>query len=222
MDELFRRSDFAALFDEDFDHPPAPPPPPEPEVIEPTFTAGEVEAARENAWHEGHEAGTVEAKTADTAIARQVLIQVAAQMEASRAEVGQIAEQSADAIARVLLDCFAAAFPAISARHGEREVQEIIRSVLPALRHEPKIAIRLHPAAARCVREEIEQLDPDQACHIDLIPTDAMGLGDVRISWRNGAAVRDTAALWQQIADILAPAGLLTSSTIAKEIERVE
>ena len=36
-----------------------------------------------------------------------------------------------------------------------------------------------------------------------------MAPGDVRIAWHNGAATRDAAALWQQVAAILAPAGLL-------------
>jgi hypothetical protein len=57
---------------------------------------------------------------------------------------------------------------------------------------------------------------------VDLIPTDTMKAGDLRITWRNGSAVRDTGALWQQVADILAPAGLLPSHPVLKETERVE
>ncbi len=45
--------------------------------------------------------------------------------------------------------------------------------------------------------------------------------GDARVTWRNGQALRDTAALWAQIVDILAPAGLLPYAA-AKEAEHVE
>jgi flagellar biosynthesis/type III secretory pathway protein FliH len=224
MDRLYvgSRSVAASLFDEDFDHPPAPPLPPDPEVIEPVFTAVELEAARETAWREGHETGRTEAEQSDTAIARQVLAHIAAQLDLAGAEASRIAEQSAEAIARLLLDCFATTFPALSARHGDSEVRAIVRAVLPPLRQEPKIAIRLDPVSARSVAREIERLDPDQLLRVDLIPTHAMPAGDVRITWRNGSAVRDTAALWQQVVDILAPAGLLPSHPAVKEIERVE
>ena len=40
--------------------------------------------------------------------------------------------------------------------------------------------------------------------------------GDVRIAWRGGAAARDATALWQQVAAILAPAGLLRTDVVFK------
>jgi flagellar biosynthesis/type III secretory pathway protein FliH len=219
MDRLYAgsRSVAASLFDEDFDHPRAPPPPPEPEIIEPVFTGAELEATRETAWREGHEIGRSEAERSDTAISRQVLAHIGAQLDTARAEASRIAEQSAEAIAHLLLDCFATTFPALSARHGNNEVLAVIKAVLPPLRHEPKIAVRLDPVSARAISREIERLDPDQLLRVDLIPTDALAVGDVRITWRNGSAVRDTAALWQQVADILAPAGLLPSHPAVKE-----
>ena len=224
MNMLFTptRPGSASLFDEDFDRPPAPPPPPEPEVIEPVFTVAELDSARETAWREGHDTALADAEKSATVIAGRVFAHIAAQLDTARAEASKIAEQSAEAIAHLLLDYFATAFPALSALHGVNEVRAIIRTVLPPLRQEPKIAIRLDPVSARSVAHEIERLDPDLVDRIDLIPTDAMKAGDLRITWRNGSAVRDTGALWQQVADILAPAGLLPSHPVLKETERVE
>jgi hypothetical protein len=42
--------------------------------------------------------------------------------------------------------------------------------------------------------------------------------GDVRITWRNGSAVRSVDALWQQVVDVLAPAGLLRVDASVKEM----
>jgi hypothetical protein len=39
----------------------------------------------------------------------------------------------------------------------------------------------------------------------------------VRIAWHNGSAVRDAAALWEQVAAVLVPAGLLRADAMIKE-----
>ena len=41
--------------------------------------------------------------------------------------------------------------------------------------------------------------------------------GDLRITWQNGSAVRNATALWQQVAEILVPAGLLRTDIGVKE-----
>ena len=62
------------------------------------------------------------------ALVEAIAAQFAANAEAAAAS---IAEQSAEAIARLLLDSLAAAFPALCARYGEAEVRAIVRAVLP-------------------------------------------------------------------------------------------
>ncbi len=52
---------------------------------------------------------------------------------------------------------------------------------------------------------------------MQIIECDAMAPGDVRIAWHNGAATRDAAALWQQVAAVLAPAGLLRADAAIRE-----
>src|ERR1035438_8015475 len=101
------------LFDEDFD---LPPPSPEPEMIQPVFTAAELMAAREEAAREGRDSALAEADASGSAASWRALTEIAARMEAAREEAASIAEQSAEAIARLLLDCFATAFPALSTR----------------------------------------------------------------------------------------------------------
>lgn len=212
-----------ALFDEDFDLPPAHVVAPEPEIIEPVFTAADVEAARDAAWRDGHDTATAEMTASTTEAARQVLVQIAAQLDAACNEASTMAERSAEAIARLLMDAFAATFPALCARHGEGEIRAVVRAILPALHHEPCVTIRLEPQSASAVADEIEHLDPDLLTRVEVVSTATMTAGAVRIAWRNGSAVRDTATLWQDVTAILAPAGLLPSHQVGlKEIELAE
>jgi flagellar biosynthesis/type III secretory pathway protein FliH len=110
----------------------------------------------------------------------------------------------------------------LSARHGPGEVAAVLREILPALHNEPKITVRINPYLIPAITEELLSLDADLVARMRLIPTDNVAPGDVRVTWENGAATRDAASLWTQIASILAPAGLLNLEQTAKEHELVE
>jgi len=207
------------LFDEDFDLPARPP---EPEVIEPVFTAAELLAAREEAAQDSRDRAIAEVEASARLASTRALAEIAAQITAAREQAAAIAEQSAEAIARLLLDCFATAFPALSAQHGAGELAAVLREILPALHREPKITVRINPHLMPAMTEELHSLDAELAVRVRLIPTDSVAVGDVRVAWENGAAIRDAASLWSQIESVLAPAGLLHLESTAKEHELVE
>jgi flagellar biosynthesis/type III secretory pathway protein FliH len=208
-----------ALFADDFDMPDVAP---EPEVIEPVFSAAEVANEREAAWRQGHASGLQEAAATDAAATRSAIEAVAAQFADARDAAAAFAEQSADAIARLLLESLAAVLPTLCARHGEAEVQAIVRAVLPALTREQVITIRANPCTAPSLVREVGRLDPDLASHVQIAECDAMPRGDVRIAWRNGAAARHAAGLWEQVAAILAPAGMLPTDAMTSREETVD
>jgi flagellar biosynthesis/type III secretory pathway protein FliH len=214
MDGFAHHAPVSALFAEDFGAPEAAP---APTVVDPVYSLANLTAAREAAWHDGHAAGLHDAGESDAAATRQAVAAIAEQLAAERDAAAALAEQSAEAIARLLLDSLAATFPALCARHGDAEVRAIVRAVLPGLSQEPAITVRTHPRSARAVAQEIARLDPDLAAHVETIECDAMPPGDVRIVWRSGAAMRDAAALWQQVAAVLAPAGLLRADAGIRE-----
>jgi flagellar biosynthesis/type III secretory pathway protein FliH len=200
-----------ALFAEDFDRPEAAS---EPEAVEPVFSAAELANARDTASREGNAAGRDAAVASDAAATRVAIEALAAQFADARETAAGLAEQSADAIARLLLDSLAAAFPVLCASYGEAEVQAIVRSVLPALNQEQAVTVRTNPLTARSLLREIGRLEPDFASRVQIVECDAMTPGDVKIAWRNGAVVRDATALWEQVAAILAPAGLLRTDVV--------
>lgn len=209
------------LFSEDFDLPPKHDVPPEPEIVEPALTQADLEAARRQAWQAGHAAAAADSAQAATAAIREALAVIAAGMTEARAQADKIAQQAATDLARLLFDSFATIFPATSSAYAEKELRSLTRAILPALRQEPSISIRVNPAHGAALRQEIEQAEPDLATRMEIVATETIRLGDLRVTWRGGQVTRDTAALWQQVAEILAPAGLL-SFAATKEPERVE
>ena len=209
------------LFAEDFDTAPNSRAVPAPEIIEPSFTPADLEAARQQAWQAGHAAAAASAEQVDSASVRDAIAAIAASLADARTEAAAVAQQAAAELARLLLDSFAAVLPALSARHGEAELRSLLRTLLPALSQEPSVSIRIHPQHAAMVRQEIERLDPELAANLRIVASDAMQPGDIRVTWRGGQAARDVAAFWAQVAEALAPAGLLSCAT-TKETEHVE
>lgn len=202
------------LFSEDFDLPEAAA---EPEVIEPAFSASELSAARDAAWQDGHAAGLREANEADAAATRRAIEAIASQLGGECEAAALRAEQAAEAIARLLLDSLAATFPLLCAQYGDAEVRGVVRAVLPALMQEPAITLQAHPRTVTAVVGEVARLDPDLAMRVRTSECEAMPQGNVRVTWRNGSAVRNAAALWQQVAEILMPMGLLHAETTIEE-----
>jgi flagellar biosynthesis/type III secretory pathway protein FliH len=217
--DLGRRPSGKVLFAEDFDLSPAHENPPEPEVIEPTFSAAELEAARAEAWQAGSDAASAAAAAADHAVIRQTIAAIAERLVAAHDELLELAEQSAATVARLLLGSLGVVLPELTARHGEAELQAIIRIVLPGLFKEPSVTLRINPQHCTTVAREIERLDPDLAARLQIVPTESMPAGDARIAWRNGGATRDAAALWEQVAATLALSGLSPSIAEPREIE---
>ncbi len=214
-----RRPSGKILFAEDFDLLPDRDSAPEPEVIEPTFSAAELEAARAEGWQAGSDAAFAEAAAADQTVIRQTVTAVVAQLDAARVELVDLAEQSAATIARLLLGSIGAVLPELAARYGEAELQAVIRVVLPGLFKEPAVTLRINPQHCATVAHEIERVDPDLAARLQIMPTESIPVGDARVGWRNGGATRDVATLWEQVTATLALSGLSPRSAEPQESE---
>ncbi len=199
------------IFGEDFDRPRPAKPEPVPTPPEPVYNAADLQEVRAQALRDGHAAGLAEADGVAAALARHALLTIAERLDGARDEANAVAEEAAEAVARLLMDAFATAFPALCARHAEGELRAIVRSVLPRLREEPMIEVRASPHVAQALSDEIAAVDPDLIDRVRVVSTDAVPMGDIRIAWRAGNARRDTAGLWSEIENVLAPAGLLSS-----------
>lgn len=197
----------STLFDEDFDAPS------DPEVIAPPaapLTESDIAAAREDGIAEGRAAASAEA-----AVAAETL---AAAADALIRELGSLretmlatAEENATAIARLLLDTLATLFPALCARHAEKEARAVVAALLPGLTEEPEVVIRAAPRLVDALAHEVARACPDGSRHVRIVADVAVPPGDVRLRWQGGTARRDAAALWEAVAEVLAPSGLLSA-----------
>ena len=111
-----------------------------------------------------------------------------------------------------MLSALVACLPALCERHGAEELRSVARAVLPALRNEPRITVRVHPGMLAVMQEEVAALDAELAERIEIIPAGAIAPGDVRIGWTDGQAVRDAGRARAAVDDALAALGLLEPS----------
>ncbi len=199
------------LYAEDFDDEGAGPvteeagPVPEPELIEPVFTAAELEAARAEAW----QAGRTEAEHGLSASRNHLLAQLAGGMSEARGGAYAAAEAGAVGVARYMLGALATCLPQLCQQHGAAELRALVRTLLPALSEEPRITIRVNPHMLPVMQAEIATLDAEIAERVHVMPTDAVEPGDARVTWADGSAMRDTARARAAFAEGLASLGLL-------------
>jgi flagellar assembly protein FliH len=209
------------LFAEDFDAPAGITnldEPEGPEEIAPSFAAEAVEAAREEGFADGYSRGLSQAAQDRAEIARQLLASIAERMAAANEAARQAAEDSAAAVADLLMTTLGQLFPALCARHGGGEVAAVAASVLPSLDGEAAITLRVSPHVVEELEAELARLDADLRARITVLATDAVAPGDVRIGWGQGGARRDAAALWADVASVLARYGIDVSASVATRL----
>ncbi|MBV9537638.1 MAG: hypothetical protein JOY70_01755 [Acidisphaera sp.] len=132
-----------------------------------------------------------------------------ARLEEAFASFRSDAEQSAEAVVKAMLASLHAAMPALCARFGGGEAAAVARVVLPNLAGEPQVTLRHHPAIAADLAETVAGLDPELRERVQLCPSESIPVGDVRIAWSGGTAVRDTRAVLHSLAEALAVLGLI-------------
>lgn len=208
----------AILFAEDFDSPNGftalddSAETPESEVAR--ITPEDLAGAREQAYAEGLERGLAQAAADRAEVTRQMLSAIGDRLMTAQAAAKQVAEDSAGAIARLLLGSLATMIPATCARYGENEVLAMARTILPTLAREPQIILKVSPHVAEAVAQELSRLDEGIAGKVSLVPTDTVAPGDVQIDWADGNMTRNSGDLWRRVVDTLAPLDLLPAESL--------
>ncbi len=191
------------LFAEDFAErqPPAPPLPPPPPP--PGFSAADVAAARAAGVAEGQAAGLRAADAAHHAIMADLLAAIAGRLDAAEASRRQAAQATALALAQLLTDALAAVFPTLRQRTATAELHRVAAAVLPPLLGEPDVVVRVNPAQAAALAQQIAAM-PAHAGPVPRIETlEALPPGDAVILWRDGRMLRDAAAICADVTAIL-------------------
>jgi flagellar biosynthesis/type III secretory pathway protein FliH len=181
---------------------------PEPPA-EPLLTALDLEVVREAGYQDGLRDGLQQAAAARDAVVERTIAALEEQLRSAQYQAAQEADRAATSVARVLIQFLMKMLPALCARYGAEEIAEVARAVLPGLHQEPHVVVAVNPEFALEVEAELERQGADMKQRAVLTPTDSVAPGDVRISWRDGWAARDTNDLLQRISAVFASHGLL-------------
>lgn len=202
------------LYAEDFDDE-APPPSPspeepaaEPEPAPPSYTQDELEAAQRAACADAVQAARAEWERSSLCQRTQSLAAIAAALSGTQNEADALAEAVAEGTARTVLSVLAGLLPDLCARHGAAEVRALLRHLLPTLTQQPRITVRVAPAALDGVREDLALLDEDLVAAITLTAA-PLAPGDARVTWTDGSLARDQAAIRHAVSAALTELGLL-------------
>ncbi len=167
----------------------------------PQFSQDDLDAARADAHNEGVAAGRAEVEAALEA-------SVAASMQTMAVHMESLILQQADALRRLDGDFVQLASlvghklaPTLIAEQPVAEIEALVRDCISDMREAPRLIV--HAAEAL-----IEQLGPclDQlkagvhfAGEVLLVADPAMAVGDCRVEWADGSAVRDFGEISSQI-----------------------
>ena len=182
----------------------ATPPPPRAPAGPPPLTQADVDVAcahavqaAEVAWS----AGAAERRA-------EALAQLAAGLAAVREEAALQAETAAEELSRTVLGLVAGALPSFCRDHGDAEVRALVGRLAPLLGRAGRLVVRVHPALAEVLAEDLAGLEEPAAGHVELRPAN-LPPGDVRLAWEDGSLVRDCGAICAALTDGLAQFGLL-------------
>ena len=204
----------ALLFAEDFDAP-SPyiaetPLDLAPEPIEPAYSFSDLQEARAQAATSARAALQAEIADSHQMVVGLALGEICQMMGDVRHTAEALAETHTAALSVLLVRLLRTALPAACAHYGASEAAAMLLALRPALLAEPQVCVQLHPTIADALVADIAAMQSALPGNVLLIPNAAMAPADVRVSWQDGCAVRDTRALLAAIDVALGDAGLFT------------
>lgn len=203
---------FLVLYPEDFAEP-KPRAAPPPAAVEPGFSAADIAAARAEGYASGEAAGRAAAAADRHTHLAEALARLAERLAAAEDAATAAVEMRALALAQVMRDALAAAFPSLTRLHGAAEMRGVIAAVMPALSREASVTMHVPPDLLEAARAALDGLNLRRAAPPRIVADDRLRPGDIEIAWDDGRAVRDGAAIWREVVAALAPLGLPADTT---------
>lgn len=194
---LFDVNDFDEKDDAEDILPEEPPPPPPP----PTFSEAELEGARRDGLARGRAEAAAEAEASRERRVADLLETISREFSTLfAAEDLRNAQFEAESL-RLTLAILERLFPAMNRKYGLAEIQRIIADVLETQREQPVIKIEVQPDYVETIRDHVERVmkqgNMEGSCQV--MGNSALGDGDVRMSWADGGAFRESAETAEDI-----------------------
>lgn len=205
------------LYAEDFDDLPAVPHVPAETHIEqisdePVITADHVEQACRDAVAQARVQWEAQAEQQRT----RALGAIADAIREARADARHQADTVAEGTVTTMLSMLNGALPRLCRDHGPAEVRALVERLLPSLRSEPRVTIRVHPSLVPVLDRDLADAEPELTGTVSVMAA-PVEPGDLRVTWENGSCKRDTRAILAAMQDALSQLGLLCPVEITPE-----
>ena len=177
----------------------------EPEIIVPTFSEEQLQAAKEEAFTAGKEEGILEASTS----VEQEIISSLNMMDTKLTDiVHQQSEFNVELNSTAVLVATGVArkcFPEYIKQSGTREIEGMIRELFPQIITEPRIVIHLNPEQTTDIKEKFKKIADQKHYEGKLIIQEdtSVNPGECTVDWSHGRAERNLDDLWQQITSVV-------------------
>ena len=168
---------------------------------EPTFTAAELEAAKQSAHADGMAAGLDQALRGLERQTAQALEETGRQL----ASLHERQTKSNEAVQRNALEVAVSVVrklsPGIEARDGMSEVERVVVDSLQQVLDQPRVVIRVHDALMQALQGRLKAVSDSVGFtgQLVLIADDRLGPSDCRVEWADGGAERIGARIWSEI-----------------------
>lgn len=172
-----------------------------PEIIAPpVYCAEDVEDAREEGRLAGGEEARADQEAIQTALCNAALAAIGDGLAIGRADAALVAERRAEDIGGAMLALLGAALPAAAARLAPQEVAALLAALLPPLAHTPNVRVRVHPSVFGGISGQLATF-----AGVTAQEDGTLAPSDVTLTWQDGEARRDWAAIWAQLSVALTP-----------------
>jgi flagellar assembly protein FliH len=173
----------------------------EPEEIIPTFSAEEVELARQ----QGHETGKAEGLAAtQEALTRQTnetLGLIDKKLQKAFSTQDSANEELSRAALSVAIGICNKMFPALAEKSSFDEINRVIEQVFNNIIEEANIRITVHSSLSEKIKERVSEISETKNYQgrVTFHEDEATEPGNCKVEWSNGGSERNSAELWREI-----------------------
>ncbi len=192
------------LFDShNFDAPEVPevdldvPPPP------PTFSLEEIGMAKDEGFNQGRLTGLEESANSRAQYISTQLEQIATELKGIMLAEQRREKTYENEVAGLCEAIFARTFPALNQEHGLTEVTSVIRRVVATQAGQSALVVEVPEGESEEIRKHLDGFSDIDLRRIEFKEINTLTRGSCRIYWQNGGALRDHAALADEIANQL-------------------
>lgn len=177
----------------------------EEEEAAPTFSEEELAQARAEGYESGKEDGRKESAEATEQRILETVESVAANLANiynDQAKANQDIAQEMIEISTVIAKKM---FPDLNARNALGEVERVVQDTLKAITDEPRVQIMVHPDLREPLTDHLASMTQRAGFEgkVYVNPDTTINLGDCRVEWSHGAAVRDSETILEMIDEII-------------------